>query len=332
MDSQTEPQTKPVKKDRKEHRSHPRLFVFLVCFIISVLMWLYVELMKTYNDEITYTVTFTEVPKNLILTNGEDSTITVGMNAQGFELLAAKYANSRRTVNINLSRLKIRPSGNGYVAFLPSARVIDQLGSQIRFDKELRYIKPDTLFFRFSEIHQKQVPVIPDIDYSLNKQYDLIDTITFKPRFVTVSSIKNIIDTLSFVKTERLSLNQLDSSISIRVALSKGDQARLIRYSSDSVTVNLKIAKVTEASFIVPVSISGNGENVKIFPDKVEIICSVPLSEFASIKKSDFMAQVEYHPSMKSENKLKVTLLQTPPKVKILKVIPEEVEYIIISK
>lgn len=332
VDSQNDNNTKPSETGRKEHRSHPRLIVFLVCLVISILMWLFIELMKDYTDEIKYNVSFINVPKGLILTNSGDSVISVGMNAQGFELLAAKYSKTLRKLTIDLSTLKIRPVGDGYTAYLPSARIVEQLGNQIRFEKELTYIKPDTLFFRFSKIFSKQVPVKLDLDYTLDGQYDVTDSIVFRPQYVNVSSIKSIIDTLSFVMTDKLSLSKLDSSVTMKVALNKGYRANLIKYSVDSVTIKLKVEKVTEAGYTIPVSILGNGENVKIFPDKVEIVCRIPLSEYPHINASDFSAQVEYLPASLLEKKLKVNLVKSPDKIKVLKISPAEVEYIIISK
>lgn len=331
-DSQNETITKPIETGRKEHRSHPRLIVFLVCLAISILMWLFIELMKDYTDEIKYNVTFVNAPNNLILTHSGDSVISIGMSAQGFELLTAKYAHKLRELTIDLSALKIRPNGESYMAYMPSAQIVEQLGTQIRFEKEITYIKPDTLFFRFSKLFVKQVPVRLDLDYSLNGQYDVTDSIRYKPRFISVSSIKSIIDTLSFVTTQKLHLSDLDSSVNMKVALNKGSRTSLMKYSTDSVTVKLRIEKVTEAGFTIPVSIAGNGQNVKIFPDKVEIICRIPLSEYPHISASDFSAEVEYLPSLVSEKKLKVNLVRTPEKVKVLKINPAEVEYIIISK
>ena len=332
VNSQAEIVSKPTETGRKEHRSHPRLVVFLVCLIISVLMWLFIELMKDYTDEIKYSITFSNVPNDLILTNSGDSVISISMNAQGFELLAAKYAQKQRILNIDLSKLKIRQTDEGYTAYLPSSRIIEQLGQQIRFQKEITYIKPDTLFFRFSAIFSKQVPVKTDISYSLSGQYDITDSIMYTPKFITVSSIKSIIDTISFVKTQKLRLNQLDSSVSMKVALFKGPSASLMKFSSDSVTIKFKVEQVTEAGYTVPVSINGNGEKVKIFPDKVEIICRVPLTVFPHIEASDFSSQVEFLPSLIKDKKLRVNLIKVPDKVRVIKIIPSEVEYIIISK
>ena len=331
INSQVDQSSKPKETGRKEHRSHPRLIVFLVCLVISMLMWLFIELMKDYTDEINYNISFVNAPKDLILTNSGDSILKIVMNAQGFELLAAKYGQDH-TLTIDLSTLKIRPSAEGYMAYLPSAGIVSQLGSQIHFKTEITSIKPDTLFFRFSEVFRKQVPVIVDVNYTLNAQYDVTDSLVCKPQFITVSSIKSIIDTISMVKTVNTNLSKLDSSVSAKIALLKGSHANLLKYSSDSVTIKLGIEQVTEAGYTVPVSVSGNGEAVKIFPDKVEIVCRVPLSVYPTISASDFSTEVIYKPSLIKEKKLKVNLVNSPGKVRVLKINPPEVEYIIISK
>jgi hypothetical protein len=171
-----------------------------------------------------------------------------------------------------------------------------------------------------------------DVSYSVNQQYDITDSITFYPQYITVSSTKEIIDTLTFVQTQKLNLNEIDSSVKMKVALFKGPLSRLIKYSPDSVTIQMNVAKVTEAAYVIPVSILGNGENVKIFPDKVEIICRVPLSEYSHIVKSDFAAEVEFRPELRNGNKLTVRLMKKPENARVLKIVPEEVEFIIISK
>ncbi|MFZ4546015.1 MAG: CdaR family protein [Bacteroidales bacterium] len=332
VNSQIAQPTQQKETGRKEHRSHPRLIVFLVCLVISMLMWLFIELMKDYTDEIKYNITFVNAPKDLILTNSGDSILKIGMNAQGFELLAAKYARQDHNLTIDLSTLKIRPTAEGYMAYLPSAGIVSQLGSQIHFKTEITSIKPDTLFFRFSEVFRKQVPVKMDVNYTLNGQYDVTDSLACKPQFITVSSIKSIIDTISFVRTYQINLSRLDSSVSSKVALYKGSHANLLKYSSDSVTIKLGIEQVTEAGYNVPVSISGNGEAIKIFPNKVEIVCRVPLSAYPTIDASDFSTEVIYQPELIKENKLRVNLTKSPGKARILKINPPEVEYIIISK
>jgi len=323
--------TPDVEQAEKRHnRSHRKLVVFLVCVIISTLMWLFIELMKDYSDEVKYTLRFENVPKDLILTNSGDSTIIVGLNAQGFELLSAKYLHKNKILTIDLSKIRIRQMGDSYAAFLSTDKLADELKKQIRISKIITSIKPDTLFFTFSEVYRKQIPVVLDFKYTLNSQYDLVDSIEFSPRMVTVSSIKPIIDTIRFVKTRPLKLNNIDTNLTVKLPLYKGINSNLIRYSNDTVTMKFKVNQVTEAVYNVPVSIVGEGKSLKIFPDKVQVFCRVPLNEYGSIQASSFIAEVSYTET--SDKKLKVELLRIPGKVKVLKIEPASLDYILISK
>ena len=331
IESRGEITPKSTEARRNNRKTYIKLVVFLGCLIISTFMWLFVELMKDYTDEINYGIRFTNVPKDLILTNSGDSLIKVSIKAQGFELLSAKYIKKSRTLTIDLTELKIRTTPEGYTAFLPSVGIMEQLSKQLRFSNEITSIQPDTLFFKFSEVFRKQVPVHLDFSYVLGSQYDITDSVVYNPREIIVSSIKSIIDTINSVTTEKLQLNNPDSSLVVKVPISKGNSASLMKFSSDSVTVRITIQQVTEAVYKIPLSIDADTRLIKIFPDKVEVFCRVPLTEYPHIESSAFAARVVYVQGT-TENKLKVQLTKVPAKARVVRIDPPEVEYIIIAK
>lgn len=314
--------------ERKVGRSYKKLIVFIVCIILSTLMWLFVELMKDYNDEVQYTLKFENVPKDLILTKSGDSSLLIGLNAQGFELLAAKYLKKNKIISIDLAKIKIRPTADGYSAYLATNTLQNELKKQIFISNNISSIKPDTLFFKFSEVHRKQVLVVPNLRYTLNSQYDLADSIEVFPRSILVSSIKSVIDTLSFVTTIPTNVNNIDTNLTLRLPLNKGTKPNLIKYSTDTITVKFRVNQVTEAVYAVPVSLLG--DNLKIFPDKVQVYCRVPMKGFNLVDASSFIAQVNYTQS--ADKKLKVQLIRVPQNVKVLRIEPESIDYIVISK
>lgn len=331
VESRDDTNTRFSETSGNRRKSYIKLVVFLGCVVISTLMWLFVELMKEYTDEINYGIRFTNVPNDLILTNIGDSLIKVEVKAQGFELLSAKYLQKNRTLNIDLSELKIRPTPEGYAAFLPSVGITDQLSKQLRYSNEITSIKPDTLLFKFSEVCRKVVPVRLDISYIIGSQYDITDSVVFSPREIIVSSIKSIIDTLKWITTEKLQIKNPDSTVVVKIPLRKGNLAGLMKFSSDSVTVKIPVQQVTEAVYKIPVTVESDAGKMKIFPDKVEVYCRVPLAEYPHIESSAFAANVVFDKNFAGE-KLKVLLSRVPAKAKVLKIDPPEVEYIIISK
>lgn len=310
-----------------------RLLIFLVCLSISASMWVFIELMKDYTTDVEYSISFTNVPEDLILVNQADSTIHVGVNAQGFELLVAGFLKKKQTIELDLSNIRIRQDQSGYSAYMPASRVLEQVGMQLKFAKAITYIRPDTLFFRFSEIYRKKVPVILDLDYSFESQYNLTDSIRYSPVFVTVSSIKDVIDTLRFIKTEHRVLNGLDSSRTVAIPLHKSIKGGMIRYSEDTIRAILNVKKFTEAVFTITVDVSGNILPIKIFPEQVEISCMVPMDEYSDLDASGFAAAVIATPAiLSSSRKLKVLLTRQPQNVRSIRIRPDQVEYIVITK
>jgi len=334
IEDRPEGKIKPKEDQRPEKRKfRVRLLIFLVCLCISASMWVFIELMKDYTTDVEYAMAFRNVPEDLILVNQADSTIHVGVNAQGFELLVAGFMKKKQTIELDLSDIRIRQDASGYSAYMPASRILEQVGMQLKYAKAITYIRPDTLFFRFSEIYRKRVPVVLDLDYSFESQYNLADTIRYSPMFVTVSSIKDVIDTLRFIKTEHLSLHGLDSSRTVSIPLHKSLRSSMIRYSSDTVRTSIRVKKFTEAVFSIPVSVSGNILPIKIFPEQVEVVCMVPMDEYSDLDASGFAATVIATPAnLSAYRKLKVMLTRQPQNVRSVRIRPDEVEFIVITK
>jgi hypothetical protein len=332
-DRPVEPTQELVKPTPGRRKFRVRLFIFLVCLAISGSMWVFIELMKDYTTDIVYSITFKNVPEDLILINQADSSITVGVTAQGFELLVAQYLQKRQPIELDLSDLHIRQGSDSYVAFMPSTRLIEQVSRQLSYSKSITYVRPDTLLFKFSEVYKKRVPVKLDLNYSFSNQYQLFDSVRFNPQYIIVSSIKDVIDTIRFVSTQHLELNDLDSNITVEVPLHKALRNNMIRYSDDSISIKLQVQKYTEAVFSVPVTVTGNVLPIRIYPDQVEVSCLVPLSSYKEVEGSSFTASVIASPTMLTANKhLQVILTKMPPNVRLVRLKPDHVEYIIIAK
>lgn len=316
----------------KKPRSYRLLVAFIICLTISGLMWLFIELLKTYNDEVKYNIEFKNVPKGLILTNTGDSSIYIGLTSQGFELINIKYFEKRKKpLIVNLEDINIRQTAEGYVASLPTAKLIRDLNKQLDLSKSISYIRPDTLYFKFSEVHSKRIPVIPLFSFESGSQYEMGDSISISPQLVTVRSIKNVIDTIRAAYTDIVKIKIADTNKLMKVRLSKGKMPWLLKYSSDSVSLKVNLQQITEAIYSVPVQVRGEGkENVKIMPEKVDLYCRVPMAQFKNIKPEDFEVTADYKKHT-SKGKLNVQVSQYPAGIKVIKTKPSELEYIILK-
>jgi hypothetical protein len=310
-----------------------QFFVFLFCLAISGAMWVFIELAKDYTDELKFQVHLTNAPEDLILVNSEDTTVTVGVMAQGFDLFAYKFIRRHKSLELNLESLRIRQNGNSFSAYLPSSEIIKQIEQQLKFSKGVSTITPDTLFFKFAAITRKRVPVKLDLSFSCKQQYFLYDSVRFFPTTIVASSIKEVIDTLHFVATAHVNKENIDSTVTFKVSLTSRLHHNLFKFSQDSIKVTIPVQRYTEITFTVPVTIEGMPESIKIYPAQVELTCLVPMIDFQSVEASEFEARVKVDPTkLVSSKTLKVEVIKSPPKVKITHIKPEIVEYLILAK
>lgn len=333
MDHNSEESTVQNNNLRKIIKSNFRekLWIFIVCLILAGMMWTFTELTKEYTTDVKYKLQFVNVPENLMLVDQGDTTLTVGITAQGFELLETLYLKKNRSLEIDLSELRIKPDDHGFSAFLPTNKLLTQIGTQISKDEPPVYVKPDTLYFRFAEVNRSKVPVRLDIDLNFSPQFGLFDSIQFEPHFVSVSSIKNITDTLTSLTTLRTGISDIDSSFSIYIPIRKPYRASLIKLSDDSVKISVKVARFTEKEMVVPVSVRGN-QNVKVFPETVKVKCLIPMQLYKDVNASMFDVSIDPDGTQPGTNKAKVKTGNIPAHCRLLSIEPQEVEFLIINK
>ena len=78
---------------RPEIKLNRRLFVFIVCLLISFFGWFQSNLSKQYTDTVPVRVDFVNLPKTRFGTAQVSDTIAVEVEASGFELMKYKMKN-----------------------------------------------------------------------------------------------------------------------------------------------------------------------------------------------------------------------------------------------
>jgi hypothetical protein len=92
------------------------------------------------------------------------------------------------------------------------------------------------------------------------------------------------------------------------------------------------VERYTELSVLVPIKFYSSDSlvDVRLYPESVEVLVDVALKDYKSIKPHMFTASVEYTGDV-SQDLLSVGLSKFPSTVRIKKVIPEQVQYVIIK-
>src|SRR5690606_40829088 len=176
-----------------------------------------------------------------------------------------------------------------------------------------------------------KVPVKFVSDLSFQKQYNIIDSIRINPAYVTITGPLEDLVRIEEWETDTLKRKGLDSDLTGRLFLQQKGKANINVYPT-SVEVNIPIGEVTEKVLELPLKVE-NAErysSIRLIPSKVKVIVLVSLKNYSNITPNSFEAIVNLENW--KENKVKtlpVILTQFPDFCRIVKISPQNVDFII---
>ncbi|NTW32341.1 MAG: hypothetical protein HGB12_06915 [Bacteroidetes bacterium] len=266
--------------------------------------------------------------------NDLDTILTLKLKTKGFRLLSNKIFYTPYSLNIDVaSMLKKKKNKTDYF-YIVTSDLYQSIGSQLHFSNNIFSISPDTIFFTMKKLYNKKVPVKPRLNINFEQQYNLSDSVKFIPDSVIVSGIKNIIDTIKFVETAPITLTKINSNKYFSLEFAKKYSNYKLKITPFEIKIFIPVQKYTEASVELPVIVGNNTYNysVKIFPENVKLTYLVSLDKYKNVTPSMFSAVVDLSNTLSSKSKkLKVNIIKYPSFVKIQKIDPEKIEYIILK-
>ncbi|MBE0663517.1 MAG: YbbR-like domain-containing protein [Bacteroidales bacterium] len=307
--------------------------IFFVFVVFSATVWVIAKLSKDFTSAITYNVEYENLPAGKTLVYASDTAITVGLDASGFNLINYHLFKKKPVVSIDLSGMRLYPDGINFYGLLLTSGLTGKLASQVGSHNELIFITPDTLRFEFKAEHSRRVPVLPRVQYQLSAQHMLYDSIQVVPDSIWVYGPHEIIDTLFFVETSLQTLNEINENLQLNLALQKKPDLPLT-YSDNEVEVRINVEKFTEKSFDLPIIVNCPDSlfTLRVFPETVKVHCLVALKDYKRIDPALFEAAIFCSPGeLQSSNKLRVEIRQHPSYVRIARIEPERVEYIMVK-
>lgn len=313
-----------------ELKLNRKLGIYIICLLLSCLLWLLITLSERYDTEIIFPVSYSNIPKSKVVTNRLPETITATVNAVGFNLLWYKLKGQGDTIIMEIPASKLREH-NGKFYTLTNNR-LEKISTQLGDKIKVMRISPDTIYVDFAEKLKRKLRVKHQVEYSLKKQYGLADSIKADPSTVNVSGPKHIVERLQYAETEKIILNDLSESQQLVVKFNKAEHTAAITYSPETVNLIIPVEKYTEGSFEIPLTVRNlpKGSRLKIIPEKVKITYLVGLSKYDKVDASAFTVGFNYKNLPKGKgNKIKVEVMGAPSFVNSVKVEPVSVEYII---
>lgn len=318
----------------KKFKISRKLIIFLVLFLFSSLLWVLNALNQEYNTEILVPVKFYNLPKGKTNISELPKNLKVAVKAFGYNIFKFEMRKNFTSRKIDLSSTTFTKmySNDSTWFYALSKEYTDQLDNQFSGNMKVEFIKPDTLYFHFTQLISKKVPVISNVKIVPSEQHILKNEIHFKPDSVVLKGSAFALESINSIKTVNSVFENVSSNISENIYL---QSINGIIVSPSKVKLLANIEEYTELNFKVNIKTINVPDSIKLdlFPNYVTVFFKVGISSYKNIKASDFEVIVDFKSILENMgNKIETNVVTYPSDVYSFYRTPEFVEYAIEKK
>lgn len=297
-------------------------FIFFLFF--AVVIWIFVQFSKQYNEVLEIPVEYVNVPQDKLLVGDIPGSLDLRMQENGFTV--AWFSLFPPTVSIDLAKASVE---NGTLVYEIDENHSD-LRSQLEFDLDDNKFLKDALVVNYEQKQEKKLPVVFRMKMEYAAGYSAVDSLKFEPDSIRVSGPDNILDTLSRLFTRELSLTKVKDDQQGTVYL---DTTALpnVTFYRNKVRYAVDVEKVTEGKVQVPIEIMNvpSGLNVVIFPKEVVLFYQVNLKDFSKVTASDFRVVVDYNKVRGQQDFLIPEVIKKPDFTSNIRLNEKRIQFII---
>ena len=195
---------------------------------------------------------------------------------------------------------------------------------------EIMDLSPERLIVPFANKTKKEVPIKLFDDITLKSEYWLSSEIQLKPENITIYGDQNVLDSLTEISTELLKLDNVFENTSIKVDLiiPEGLQTKETELS---VTINVEQFIEQKMTQNVKVENLKKGYTLKLFPNEISATIRLPKSKYNFLKTAFLNITVDASELDENTKRLKVQINNLPSFVKLERLYPQEVEFLLIK-
>ena len=314
-----------LKKNRDRFPSSKELVTFSIFLLIAASLWLFSALGKEYKDDLHVEIEYYNLPKEKMLYSSLPQQIDLLATATGFVILKHKIYKQTAKVRINLGKALVKENNKYKISKLIFFDQIEkQLNNSIKVNK-IYYFDYD---IDFSNVEVKEVEIIPNIKINLADQFHLTSPIKLKPSKIKIYGEKNVIDTVKFIFTDELILNNLKSNFKKEINIKR---VKGINFDKQKVEVEINIEQITEKSLKIPISIINIPDSIEMqaYPEFITVNFTVGFSKFDIINSDYFSAQIDYNKIDLNNKYANIHLIRYPKEISNIRYMPKKAEYLI---
>jgi len=301
--------------------------VFLFFLLLSAFFWLLIKLSDHYTVSYAYPVKLTDAPADQFIQKPETNVLRFTVSSSGYDILRINiFNNSKHKFEIPLNETVYRKINDKTYA-ISTSQLREKLSQQFKLNEAEILFSDNELYFEMERLTSKVIPMKLVTDIKFRKEYDFYDSIRFSPKSIEVFGPADLLDSVQTISTSLLKAEDVYASFTKKLNPILPHKA--LKTNTSQIEVKVDVARFTEVQFEIPVH-SPDNLHLKLFPDVVNIYFSVAMRDYAHIKPDHFFAEVDDSQINERPQYLSLRLATIPDKIKVLRLSPEKVEYLII--
>ena len=306
----------------KVKRRNVKTFLFFLLF--STVIWILVQLGKTYTRIVEFPIEYVNEPLDKIILEENPRVLKVRIRDSGFGIMFYKMFSPSYELDLS----KTIEEGNKLI--FPLEENKPEVADQLDLNLNQSEIVKDQLVVNFYQKSTKLLPVVSNIEVDFKAGYGAQNAVDIEPDSIKVSGHKQVIDTLEQLETKQLTLKNIHESVKGIVEIDK-ENLKNISFYEDEVAYTLNVDKFTEGRLTVPVEVINVPENreISIFPKEVTVIYQVNLQDFNKVNRNDFRIISDYKNIQPNEHFLIPKIVSKPDFVKNVRLNVKKVEFVI---
>ncbi len=298
--------------------------VFSFFLFVSAAFWFLSTLNETYEKDIKVPISITDVPPNIVITDGLPDSVRITLKDKGFNLLKYIFNNDIRPIRLQFI-LYAKAHGKGSVTPSDVQKILKP-----RLDESttILAVKAEHWDFYFCHGNRKRVPILISGNISAKSNY-YVSRCTLIPDSITILAETEALDTIQAVYTEVISLENISESTTRAISL---QHIKGVKLATDKISMSIITDQLTEVIVKVPVKTVNvpEGISLKTFPAQAEIRVAVGVRNSNVVKPELFNVVADYKElSTTPSEKLRLKILSQPRGIVRAYIIHPTVDYLI---
>ncbi|NNJ88895.1 MAG: YbbR-like domain-containing protein [Eudoraea sp.] len=299
--------------------------VFVILLFFSFLAWFISKLSDQHTDRATFELVYNNIPDSLFFVGASKVNLTITARGSGWQFLGSRFRT--RKLIIDLDEMSYR--SNNYFMAEPVYR--KQIESKLPDAMTILQMDQDTLFFEFTRMISKKVPVRADVTIDLAQNYLMDGDLQINPDSVVLRGPLKELDTITEAHTEAIVLSDVTDSFKRTLQLLQPSDLIHAVYEKQNVTLSATVFRFSEKIFQIPVEVVNlpEGTQIRTFPNTVEVLCKARVERLKEIVSADFRIIADLADIKEDSPFLPLSLVQQPDNLPSVQIRQSRVEFIL---